>query len=374
MSVRARKLTRASALAVAAALLAPLAGGARAQEAPPQAAQSFVVYTQYNPTFVPGESRVHFTVTAFVQNSTRTDFKKVTFRRAFPERFKVETASDGFQALVRRPGEFWQKIENNDYMMFLPELWGGRGTSVFYKVRFSGRPDEVLMPGLEISYEVDGEPGGERTSGDLINIKPYSYFSGSLKDFLKRNAEISVDVGLRGDPWRMAAIDSKALGSNPAGVTGVTGDLSKGYFRLQAGLPGDYRDLLVVWWPTVKDKRIQEEAAFRSRLREYVTWVGLKKLNEESVQITRDRRFKKFRGWYARGTWKDDVPERLGEGPFGAALFFSPIRDAEFMLFWWAQGRGMGPGKSDVPQPEKDEALRRELEAIVDTFDPFRKA
>lgn len=368
-----RSRSTAVAVAAAAALVASGLSGPRAQETP-DAAQPFVVYTQYNPTFVPGEPRLHFTVTAFVQNSTHTDFRNVTFRRSFPESFKVEPAPDEFQALVRRPSEFWQRVEKNVYTMFVPEIWGGRGTSIFYKLRFTGRPEQVLMPGLEISYEVDSQPGSTRASDDLINIKPYSFFSGTLRDFLKRNAEVSADIGLKGDAWRMAAIDSKALGQNPSGVTGISGDLGKGHFRLQAGLPGNYRDLLVVWWPTVKAKRVQEETVFRSRLREYLTWVGLRQMVEESVKITKDRPFKHFTGWYAEGRWKDDVPERLGEGPFGAALFYSSARDAEFFLFWWAQGRGMGLGKSEVPQPAKDAELMRELQAIVDSFRPFRKA
>ena len=350
------------------------AGGvSRAQEnAEPQ--QAFVVYTQYNPTFVPGESRLHFTVTAYVQNSTHTDFKNVTFKRAFPEPFKVEPVPEEFQTMVRRPPEFWQKIEGNVYSMYSPDLWGGRGTSIFYRLRFSGRPDEVLMPGMEIAYEVDGKPGSETTSGDLLRFKPYSYFSGGLRDFLKRNAELSMDIGLKGDPWRLAAIDSKAQGQNPAGITGIAGDLSKGYFRLQAGLPGDYRDMLVVWWPTTKDKRIQQEAAFRSRVQEYLRWVGLKTIVEGSLKITPGRQFKSFTGWHAEGAWSDDVPERLGQGPFAAALFYSPARDSEFLLLWWAQGRGMGLGKSDVPQPEKDAALMAELTAAVESFRPFLKA
>jgi hypothetical protein len=371
-------MTRALSLLVALLALLVCDAGDRpvAQEEAPAApaADAFVVYTQYNPTFVPGESRLHFTVTAYVQNSSNIDFKNLTFRRPVPEGFTIEAAPEEFQKLVRRPAEFWQKVEGNTYSMFLPELWGGRGTSIFYRLRFSGRPQEVLMPGLTIDFTADGQARSTTSPDDLINLKIYSNFSGTLRDFLKRNAEISLDAGLKGDPWRLAAIDSKALGQNPAGITGVSGDLNRGHFRLQAGLPGNYRDLLVVWWPATKDKRVRDEEMFRRRLKEYVTWVGLKQVVEDSVRITPERAFKNFKGWHAQGIWRDDVPERLGEGPFGAALFFSPVRDAEFFLFWWAQGRGMGPGLSTTPQPEKDAVLLRELEAIVESFRPFQKA
>jgi len=97
-------------------------------------------------------------------------------------------------------------------------------------------------------------------------------------------------------------------------------------------------------------------------------------LIDESIKVVPGHPFKHFKGWRADGQWKDDIPERFGEGPFAAALFYSPARDAEFMVFWWAQGRGVGRGRGDVPQPEKDAALMRELEEIVNTIRPFRKA
>jgi len=52
---------------------------------------------------------------------------------------------------------------------------------------------------------------------------------------------------------------------------------------LQAGQWGSYRDLLVVWWPALKEKGAQDEALFRRRLKEYATWVGLKQVVEEDA-------------------------------------------------------------------------------------------
>jgi hypothetical protein len=208
----------------------------------------------------------------------------------------------------------------------------------------------------------------------MLDLKPYSNFSGPLRDFLKRNAEVEVNVGVTGAPWALAPIDFKGIGQNPVGITGVSGDIDKGHFRIQSGVPGNYKDLLVVWWPTPKDRRIQEEQVFRAKVKEYSTWVGLRNLVDESIKVTSNQKFKTFQGWRADGQWKDEIPERFGEGPFGAALFYSPARDAEFMIFWWAQGRGVGRGHGDVPQPEKDAALMRDLDQIVNTIRPFKKA
>jgi len=373
---------RSIAILIFVTLAAPLApGGGRPlaqepeEEEGPASPEPFVVYTQYNPTFVPGESRLHFSVTAFARNSSRAHYANVTFKRGFPEGFKVEPVGGEVQAVVQRPPEFWEKVEGNTYSMFMPKLSRGRGTSIFYKLRFSGRPDEVRLPGLDISYEIEGQPPTTaRTPEDLVNLKPYSFFSGSLKDFLKRNAEVSMDVGLKGDPWRLAAIDARAALQNPTGITGVSGDLGKGHFRLQAGLPGNYRDMLVIWWPTSKAKQVQDEAKFRGHLKEYMTWVGVRALVDESVKVTRDRKFRNFTGWYAEGTWKDIIADRFGEGPFGATLFYSPARDAEFLLFWWAQGRGIGPALANTPQPDKESQLFRELLAIAESFRAFQKA
>jgi hypothetical protein len=334
----------------------------------------FVVYTQYNPTFVPKKSRIHFTVTAFVQNATTKDFKNVEFKRTFPEGFEPKTAPDAFQSVVRRPPEFKQGLEADRYTMFLPELWGGRGASVFYELHIKGRHDEVMMPGLEIQYDLNGGRLIKTMSGDLVHLKPYTYFTGSLRDFLKRNAQVSMDIGLKGDPWRMAPVDVKALGQNPAGITGITGDLQEGHFRLQSGSPGNFRDLLVVWWPRAKKKeRVQQVEEVLKLIKKYSTWVGIPQVLDDSIKVTPDRRFKKFRGWYAEGLWQDDVPERYGGGPFASAIMYSSVADAEYLLLWWAQGRGMGLGRSDVPQPERDAALMHELEEIVDSFRPFRK-
>ncbi|MEE9219572.1 MAG: hypothetical protein V3U98_10955 [Acidobacteriota bacterium] len=363
--------TRLSAAVIATALAAALAGVALAQQGEPS--QQFIIYTQYNPTFVPGKSRVHFTVTAYVQNATRTDLKNVHFRRSFPEGFEVKPIADVFQAIVRRPPEFRQAIEDGDYTMFLPELWGGRGVSIFYELHFSGRPDQVLLPGLGVTFDLEEESRSLTTSADLVQFKPYSFFSGSLRDFLKRNAEVSMSIGLKGDAWRLAPVDSRATGRNPAGITGISGDLDKGHFRLQAGLPGNFRDLVVVWWPARKKTRIQQEEEFLKKIKEYSTWVGLRHLVQDSITIEAKHKFKKFRGWYAKGIWRDDVPERYGEGPFSAALTFSSVADAEYLLFWWVQGRGMGLGRSDVPQPERDATLMHELDAIVNSFRSFRK-
>lgn len=335
--------------------------------------RDFVVYTQYNPTFVPSKSKVFFTVTAYVQNGTSKDYKNVEILRSFPEGFEVKTVPDTFQAVVRRPPEFKQGIDANRYTMSLPEIWGGRGASVFYEVHPKGRHDQVLLPGLEIAYDLEGTRLKTATSGDLVELKRYTHFSGSLRDFLKRNAQVSMAFGTGGDPWRMAAVDVRALGRNPAGITGVTGDLTKGHFRLQAGVPGNFRDLLVVWWPKRKKDRVQTEEEFRKLVKNYSSWVGLRKLIDGSVKVEPNHSFKKFRGWYAQGLWIDVVPERYGEGPFSSALMYSSVSDAEYLLFWWAQGRGMGLGRSNVPQPARDATLMKQLDAIVNSFRPFRK-
>jgi len=360
------------ALAAAVALLAPLGGAPVAQQTG-EAPQPFVVYTQYNPTFIPGDPHVHFTVTAYVQNATRTKYSNLVFHRTFPEGFKVQPPSQDLLAQIAYPEGYTQKVENNAFTLTLPEMPGLAGTLMYYKLEFTGRPEKTLLSGMDMAYEAGGQAMSVHTPNDLVDFKPFSFFSGPLRDYIKRNAEISIDIGLKGDPWTMAAIESRGLGQNPSGITGIDGDLDKGHFRLQAGQWGSRRDLLVVWWPTTKEKRTQEEAAFRAKLREYCTWVGFKKLPDDVIKVTPERQFKNFKGWYAEGVWRD-VPQRLGEGPLGAVLFYSPARDAEFMLFWWVQGRGMGPGKGDTPQPEKDTQLLRELEAIVDSFRPFRKA
>ncbi len=347
------------------------------QTSPAQAADTnsrqFVVYTQYNPTFVPGKSKLFFTVTAYLQNGTSKDYKNVEILRSFPEGFEVRTVPDAVQAVVSRPSEFRQGIDANQYTMFLPEIWGGRGASVFYEVHPKARFDQVMLPGLEIAFDLEETRLNTTTSGDLLQFKPYTYFSGSLRDFLKRNAQVAMNFETKGDAWRMAPIDFKASGRNPAGITGISGDLTEGHFRLQAGLPGNFRDLLVVWWPNRKKDRVQAEEEFRKLVKKYSSWVGLRQLIDDSVKVKTNHMFKKFRGWYAQGLWRDDVPERYGEGPFSSALMYSSVSKAEYLLFWWAQGRGMGLGRSDVPQPARDAALMKQLDGIVNSFRPFRK-
>jgi hypothetical protein len=375
--MRSYHLGRCSGFALAAAVAAFLAPGSapsRAQAPAAEGPQPFVVYTQYSPTFTPGESRVQFSVTVYVQNATQTKFKNLQVRRTFPERFTAQIAPSELDELEGRAPEFRPKIEGNVYQIALPELWGAKGTLLFYQLKFTGRPDEVLFPGAEIRYETDEQPAMDyRSADDLLNLKSYSFFSGTLKDFLKRNAEVVLEVGVVGDAWRLAPVDFKAFGQNPVGVTGINGDLSRGHFRVQAGVPGKYRDLLVVWWPSSKDKRLKTEDEFRTRIKEYSSWVGLRRLADDTIKVTPERAFPNFKGWYAEGAWKD-VPKRYGEGPFGAVLFYSPVRSAEFMLFWWVQGRGVGAGFGDVPQPEKDAALMREMQKIVESFKPFQKA
>ena len=67
------------------------------------------------------------------------------------------------------------------------------------------------------------------------------------------------------------------------------------------------------------------------------------------------------------GQWKDTIPKRLGGGPLTARVFWGPHEDVQYTVLALGHGRGLME-KSVDPNPEKDAALLKEMDALVETL------
>jgi hypothetical protein len=307
----------------------------------------------------------------YVVNASAQTLKDLTFIQAFPPEFKLAPAPDDIKAQLVHPPEFWEKIEGDTYRMFEPKLIRRQGATILAELSLERRMATFTIPATRIEFTLpDGQAGKEETIPSTIDVSDYANHVGNLDRFLRKKADIGLDVTVSGrDHWEFAPIDAVATGKNPQGIIGVeTSDNGyTGNFRLHHGGPGDALDILVAWKQTAKDERLQDEAAALNAIGEYLKWTGPFKIDTASSKVSRGK-FKKYDAWILEGRYIDTFPKRLGSGPLKAVAFYSGREDVEYYLLFQAQGRGMGPEKSETPAPEKEQALMAIQEKILNTF------
>jgi hypothetical protein len=352
-------------------LLLLFAPGARAQEeTESQTGKRFICYPTFRPRF--HHATEQFTLIANIHciNASTNSVRDVTFRQAFPPELRIRLAPEDIAAQLVNPPEFWQKIEENTYVMFEPRVTRRTAAAIIVEIPLERRMGSFTIPGTQIEFTGPDGPEKEQTNPVTIDVTEYANHVGDLDRFLRRLADVGLDVSVSGrDGWEFAPIDSVALGRNPEGIIGiVTSDNGySGHYRLHHGPPGDSLDILVVWKQTRKDEAIADEAAARGELGEYLKWTGPFKFDEENSKVSKGK-FKKYDAWILEGRWIDTVPKRLGSGPVRAIAFYSGREDVEYHLIFQAQGRGLGPEKSETPAPEKEQELLATLEKILKTF------
>ena len=195
-------------------------------------------------------------------------------------------------------------------------------------------------------------------------------FSGSITDYLKRYAGLSLPLRRSDDEsdWTFSARDYRASGTNPLGIIAVEGSPeSSGYFRIQAGFPGDFREILLRWVPKTRGRKnpVDQELA-RKELQTLIRWLGDFGI-EEPVEWT-DGKLIRLPAVLGEGRWVDQTKARLGSGPFRFYVMNDPGKDRDLFIYMSVQGRGVGPEASETPAPQKEEELMQSLIELVESL------
>ena len=141
-----------------------------------------------------------------------------------------------------------------------------------------------------------------------------------------------------------------------------------GSLRVQAGFPGDFREILVRWIPKKRGRKepvTQEMAA--EELGQSLQALGDFEVDPESLNWSEET-LARVLAVSATGRWVDKKKGRLGSGPFRMYLLNDPRMQRDLVIYYGAQARGVGPENADVPAPEKEAALMEELAGFIATL------
>jgi hypothetical protein len=264
---------------------------------------------------------------------------------------------------------FSESLEGNTYTMKLSQLRIAEDSTLAVQLDYSGRPGQVTFPGVEVEYTQDGVTRTEKGPDQTWDLSRYTKYSGTLREFIKRYAGMELAVGEGTDDWGFTNIAAMAAGRpNATGAVEIDNDQSgRTRFSLAAGLPGNLRQIMVL-------KRKYDPARYpkagdevRRLIMDSVQSTSEFSLDSDNAEITKGK-LGRWDAWILDTRWRDKVKDRLGEGPSRWYLFADDKSATQFLISIQAQGRGGGPGKADVPAPQREAALMSELEKVVSTL------
>ncbi len=332
----------------------------------------FVVWPAYNVMFDDDTNKIYFLAGVYVQNLTTSDLRDLTLRVAPPEGFTLTPPPGEIHEAMRRAEGFSEEMVDGSYAMKQRFLGGAQATTMFYEVRFTGRPTTVEFPGVEIEYRVGDEAKQYQAFAEAHDLTQYGKFSGNITDYIRRFAGFTLNLNPKKQvplEWAFSALDYRASGTNPMGVIDVEGTPeSGGSLRIQAGFPGDFREILVRWMPKKrgrKDPVTQEIAA--KELEKSIHSLGNFAVAPESLKWSEET-LARVPTVVVKGRWTDKKKGRLGSGPFRMYLLNDPRLQRDLVIYCGAQARGVGPENADRPAPEKEAALIEELESFIATL------
>jgi hypothetical protein len=328
----------------------------------------FAIWHAYNLKFK--QKSKSLLASIYVMNLASTDFRDLTFTARAPEGLDLALAPQEIQESMRRPEGFSQSLTGNVYRMEQAFLGRGQATTIFYEISFEGRPNEVVFPGLSVEYKAGGELRRFRSIDETFSLKEYSRFSGDLSAFIKMRTDLTLELETAGEPreWSFSALDSRAFGSNPSGIIEVDATSNgTGHFRLQSGYPGDLREILVRWEANKRGRKepVTERLA-RERLDRMIRWLGDLRVDAGTIEAS-EIRFARVPTVLLEGRWVDNQPHRLGSGLF-RFYTLNDTRGRDFFIFLGVQARGVGPGRSEVPQDDKERELMQQLSELASSF------
>jgi hypothetical protein len=333
----------------------------------------FVVWQAYNVKFEIEPARIVLLASTYTLNPTARDYRDLTFTGRAPAGFDLALAGEEIQEASRRPEGFHEEIVDGTYRMKQPYLGAGQACTIFYQLSWTvPPPDLVSFPGLQIDYSAGDEARTFRALDEQNSLARLRRFAGTLTDFIKRNADLSLSLdGPGASEWTFTALDYRAFGRNPNGIIDIEGTPEgSGHFRVQAGYPGDFREILVRWEPKTRGRKDPITLEFaRQELDTMIRWVGDFSLDAASLQSSAVK-VARYPAALVSGRWVDNKRNRLGSGLFRLYIVNDPSSHRDIYLYLGVQGRGIGPEHADVPAPEKEAALMEQLLPLVEKFRP----
>jgi hypothetical protein len=315
-------------------------------------------------------SHNYLQATLVIINASGLEMRNLTITQKFPDNFVPAAASDAIHEFFLRPDGFEEKIDGPLYTMTVPSLHRRELTTGFVQLNYRGRPSEAEIAPAEVTYTAGGATRKETGPPQKLDLGKYTKYSGTLPDYLKRYAGIQIRIpdSSAGD-WGFSSLAYKVRARSPLGVIEIDGDATEGRFSLMNGAPGDLKEILVAWKPDARAKPAGSPEEIRKLINDQVMAAADFTFDLAPATVEKGS-FARGEAWALATTWKDRVLGRLGEGPMKWYVYDDPQRSTQYIIMIRAQGRGAGAGKADVPQPEKEAALMKELEEIVRSFRP----
>jgi len=344
--------------AMAAAIIAP----ATAQEEP---APRINFYPSLQLKFVDGEAHNYFISHAGVVNVSGSAITDLTITQRFPEGFTASPVGEGTAALLMRPEGFSESLENGVYTVHLPELRLAEATALLLRLDYQGRPGETTFPGIEVQFTMNGEKLTEKGPDLTWDLAKYTRYSGTLREFIKRYA--SLDLKIPPGDWGFTNLAARVAGRVVTGPVEIEIDRVKRMrFSIEAGEPGDLRQMLVIRRPYDPARhQLKARDEVRRLVNDSVSVTADFTLDPDEFSIRQEKVGRYADAWVADTIWHDKVKDRLGQGPSRWYIITDEKAGTQYIINIAAQGRGLGPGKADVPNPENEKALMSGLEAMV---------
>lgn len=332
----------------------------------------FVVWPAYNVMFDDDTNKIYFLAGLYAQSISTSDLRDVTLRVVPPEGFTIALPPAEIHQAMRRAEGFSEEIVEGSYTMKQRFLGGLQATTMFFELRFKGRPTTVEFPGVEIEYSVGGEVKRFQAVSETHDLMQYGRFSGKITDYIRRYAGFTLNLNPKKQvplEWAFTAPDFRATGSNPMGIIEIEGTPeSAGSLRLQAGFPGDFREILVRWVPKKRGRKnpVTRENASKE-LEKTIQVLGDFSVDADSLEWSEEK-LARLTAVVVNGRWVDNKQARLGSGPFRMYLLNDPRSQRDLVIYYGAQARGVGPENAEKPAPDEEAALMEELQGFIATL------
>ena len=357
-------------LAVLVAIAAP---PSTAQE-PPAPGVMFTAYPSYGAKFDSASGKFSLVTNMLVYNLSGKTFTDVSFKQTYPEGVTVK---ETFQREVgtEATGETSsaRKVEGNAFYASI-QTWKNRQyVVVVNELEMARRLTNITFPGIEISYtDTEGKRQTTKLADNTYDLFIYSNVVGDLSRFLRKYNKIDFDFATatpNRKEWEFAPIVASARGRFPTGVIGTYpgSDDYNGYFRIRTGPPGDMLQVVVKYEQVQKPDAVTTEDAAMSQIRDLMKWCGEFETVPDGLKMTKGKWKKYNEAFVVSGQWRDTIAKRLGGGPMTGRVFWGPREDVQYTVVALGHGRGLME-KSVDPNPEKEAALLKELDALIETL------
>lgn len=317
--------------------------------------------------FEGGEAKNHFLAQFGVVNVSGEALTDLTLRLEFPSGFTAEQLGPDAQAAFKRPEGYQETMQGNVFTVRLPELRIAEATAMIVELSYQGRPTNVTFSGVAAEFAQNGQRMAEKGPDQTWDLAKYTKYSGTIREFVKRYG--SIDMRIPGnDDWGFSTLADRAAGRVSTGPVEIESDrVGRMRFSLQAGAPGNLRQVLVMRRPKSSARELKADDEVRRFVLDAIQATADFTLSADEMTISRGK-IGRYSGWIADTRWYDRVKDRLGEGPWRWYVFTEPKAGDQYLIGISAQGRGAGPGKADAPNPGRERELMSELEEIVSSI------